>query len=109
MNIDITDPQYSIKLKALQALHGVHDPELNINIVDLGLVYDVKVDEQARQVTVEMTLSTRSCPLGNIITNHARVAIEDELEGYNAEVNLVWEPKWTYENISAEGRAALGL
>ena len=44
-----------------------------------------------------------------IITNHARVAIEDELEGYEAEVELVWEPKWNYDNISAEGRAALGL
>lgn len=109
MNIDITDPHYSLKMKAIQALYGVKDPELNINIVDLGLVYDIYVNEALKQVSVQMTLSTRSCPMGGIITNHARVAIEDELHGYDAEVELVWEPKWNYDNISAEGRAALGL
>lgn len=109
MNIDITDPHYAIKMKALQALYGVRDPELNINIVDLGLVYHIQVDEEKKLIGVQMTLSTRSCPLGNIITNHAKVAIEDELESYQAEVELVWEPKWSYDNISAEGRTALGL
>ncbi len=109
MNIDITDPHYAVKMKAIQALYGVKDPELNINIVDLGLVYDIHVNEALKQVSVQMTLSTRSCPMGGIITNHARVAIEDELAGYDAEVELVWEPKWNYDNISAEGRAALGL
>ena len=109
MNIDITDPHYTVKMKAIQALYGVKDPELNINIVDLALVYDIFINEEQKKVRIEMTLSTRSCPLGGIITNHARVAIEDELEGYEAEVELVWEPKWNYDNISAEGRAALGL
>lgn len=109
MNIAITDPHYAVKMKVIQALYGVKDPELNINIVDLGLVYDIHINEEQKKVSVEMTLSTKSCPLGGIITNHARVAIEDELDGFDAEVELVWEPKWNYDNISVEGRTALGL
>ncbi|HEY9176280.1 MAG TPA: metal-sulfur cluster assembly factor [Flavipsychrobacter sp.] len=109
MNIAITDPHYAVKIKAIQALYGVTDPELNINIVDLGLVYDIHINEELKKVSVEMTLSTKSCPLGGIITNHARVAIEDKLDDYDAEVQLVWEPKWNYDKISAEGRIALGL
>lgn len=109
MNIDITDTAYSEKMKVLQALYEVKDPELNINIIDLGLVYDIHIDKTLKIAAISMTLSTPACPMGNIITNHAKVAVEDELDGYAAEVELVWEPRWSYDNISAEGRVALGL
>ncbi len=108
MNLTISDSSYNLELQVLNALYEVNDPELNINIVDLGLVYEVRVDEVAGQIMIEMTLSTRSCPLGGLITSHVKVAAEGALPGYTAEVNLVWSPKWTSDRISEAGRAALG-
>lgn len=109
MNIAITDPHYAVKMKVLHALYCVKDPELNINIVDLGLVYHINIHEDEGMISIQMTLSTPACPMSNMITNHVIVAVEHELDSYNAEVELVWEPRWNYDHISAEGRTALGL
>lgn len=109
MNIPITDPYYAVKMKVLQALYCVKDPELDINIVDLGLVYHIDINEDEGMISIQMTLSTPACPMSNMITNHVIVAVEHELDSYNAEVELVWEPRWNYDHISAEGRVALGL
>ncbi len=108
MNMQITDKNYEEKHQVLNALYEVADPELGINIVDLGLVYRVEIDDQKRTISIEMTLSTRSCPLGGIITGHAKAAAEGALEGYEATVNLVWEPKWNSDKISEQGKAELG-
>lgn len=109
MNVPITDPYYALKMKVLQALYCVKDPELNINIVDLGLVYHIDVNEDESLISIQMTLSTPACPMSNMITNHAIVAVEDALVNYTVKVELVWEPRWNYDHISAEGRVALGL
>jgi metal-sulfur cluster biosynthetic enzyme len=108
MTIDITDSNYQAKTKALSALYEVTDPELGINIVDLGLVYNIDIDEVTKKAVIEMTLSTPSCPLGGIITGHATAALEEALEGFRIEVNLVWEPKWNAEHITAAGKQLLG-
>lgn len=107
MTIDITDKQYEAKMSVLTALHEVADPELGINIVDLGLVYDIQVDDSAKTICIDMTLSTPSCPLGGIITGHVKIAVELARPGYNTSVNLVWEPRWNYDKISEAGRAML--
>src|SRR5690606_12077335 len=104
MNPEITDKHFEEKTKAINALYEVADPELGINIVDLGLVYNIAIDENACKVTVDMTLSTKSCPLGGIITGHAKAAVEDALDGFQAEINLVWEPRWNADRISAAGK-----
>ncbi|MCD6062435.1 MAG: metal-sulfur cluster assembly factor [Flavipsychrobacter sp.] len=108
MELNIADSDYRTKMTVLEALHQVADPELGINIVDLGLVYNVVVNEPQKEIIVEMTLSTPSCPLGNFITSHATIATENALPGYHATVNLVWEPKWSADFISAQGKAELG-
>ena len=108
MEIDITDPRYSLKMKIVEALYEVNDPELGINIVDLGLVYDVSIDEEAKQVSIEMTLSTRSCPMGGMLTAHAKVAVSTAVPEYETAVHLVWEPKWDASRISAAGKEMLG-
>lgn len=102
----LSDPHYKEKLAVIAALQQVIDPELGINIIDLGLVYTISISDQ--EVVVEMTLSTRSCPMGGIITAHAKLAVEEALPGYVATIQLVWDPPWSADSISDEGKAMLG-
>jgi metal-sulfur cluster biosynthetic enzyme len=108
MELDITDSNYNIKATTREALHQVVDPELGINIVDLGLVYDIEIDEIGKVITINMTLSTPSCPLGGFITSHAKIAVEERLHGYTAIAKLVWDPKWNADMVSAAGKSELG-
>jgi metal-sulfur cluster biosynthetic enzyme len=85
----------------------VKDPELNLNVVDLGLVYDVDVSE-AGDVRVEMTLTSPGCPSGPEIIDQVKQVIGD-MEGVRSvEVELVWEPYWTPDRMDARIRAFLG-
>lgn len=90
-----------------QALRSVTDPELGINIVDLGLVYDVEVEEGSARVT--MTLTSPGCPAGGQIMTGAKTAAES-VDGIDeATVNLVWKPFWTPERIDPKIRAMMGF
>ena len=109
MNFDITDQQSYLKLEIIESLRMVTDPELNINIIDLGLVYDVRIDETSKLITVEMTLSSRFCPMGESIVADVKNCIEQHFENYKTEVAIVWEPVWSYDSITEEGKRLLGL
>jgi len=90
-----------------QELRGVMDPELGISIVDLGLVYDIEVEDTL--ATVTMTLTSPGCPAGGQILMGAQSAAE-AVEGVEkAEVNLVWKPFWTPDRIDPAVRAMLGF
>lgn len=108
MNWPITDPHYGQKLQLADTLRQVLDPELNINIVDLGLVYGIDIDEEQKEIVIRMTLSTPSCPIGGILTKNAELAAADASPGYAVKVTLVWEPRWSYDSIPEAGKAALG-
>ncbi|WP_422930645.1 metal-sulfur cluster assembly factor [Singulisphaera sp. PoT] len=91
----------------LTALRTVIDPELNVNIVDLGLVYTVQTREA--EVDVEMTLTTPACPAGPEILRNAVSAIE-KIEGVTkANVRLVMSPPWSPDRMSDEARDVLGI
>ena len=88
-------------------LKNVYDPEIGINVVDLGLVYDVDIDNQV--VNVKMTLTTPGCPLHDTLSRTAEMAIET-LDGVSeAHVDMIWDPPWTPERITDEGRRLLGI
>lgn len=92
---------------ARKALRAVKDPELGLNIIDIGLVYDVDVSE-AGAVHVRMTLTSPGCPAGTEIMDDVRQTLTD-LEGVTAvEVELVWDPYWTPERMDPRVRAFLG-
>jgi metal-sulfur cluster biosynthetic enzyme len=97
----------NLKDKVLNALKSVYDPELNINVVDLGLIYNVEIAETA-VVTITMTLTTPGCPLHDSITSGVRYCVEGIEEIRNVEVNLVWEPAWSPEKMTPEGLRLLG-
>ena len=91
----------------VNALKTVKDPELNVNVVDLGLVYTIQTRED--QVDVEMTLTSPACPAGPEILRNAVGAIE-KLEGVTkANVKLVMSPPWTPERMSDDARDELGI
>ena len=91
----------------LDALKTVKDPELNINVVDLGLVYTIQTHDDT--VDVEMTLTTPACPAGPEILRNAVVALE-KLEGVTkANVKLVMSPPWSPDRMSDDARDELGI
>jgi metal-sulfur cluster biosynthetic enzyme len=92
----------------MKALRGVKDPELNLSIVDLGLVYDVAVAEDG-DVDIKMSLTSPGCPSGPEIVGDAQRAVKS-LDGVkDVDVEIVWEPFWTAERIDPRVRAYLGL
>lgn len=93
----------------LEHLRSVIDPELNINIVDLGLIYDVVMDESKGLVTITMTLTTPGCPLSMVFEEWIPEAVK-KIEGVkDVSINLVWEPAWDPEKMSDEMKEQLGL
>ncbi len=90
-----------------KSLRGVQDPELNLNIIDLGLVYDVEVEQEV--VDVKMTLTSPGCPAGPEILADVEQAIR-ALDGVtDVKIEIVWEPYWTPDRIDPRVRAFLGL
>jgi metal-sulfur cluster biosynthetic enzyme len=99
--------QASDQSQVLEALRTVIDPEVGVNVVDLGLVYGVDCDK--RGVRVKMTMSTPACPLGESILEDARAAIRNAVgDKVGIAIDLVWEPEWTPERMSDAARDALG-
>jgi metal-sulfur cluster biosynthetic enzyme len=92
---------------AYAALAEVVDPELGLDIVELGLVYDVHV--AGRRVTVDMTLTTPGCPVSELLPAEASDALARALPDHEIDVRVVWDPPWTPDHISDAGRAALGF
>ncbi len=94
------------KTDILESLKKVIDPEIGINIVDVGLIYRIDVDED--QVEVDFTLTYPGCPLGDQITGDMVTVIRED-HGYdNVVTNLVWNPPWSIEFMSEEARLDLG-
>ena len=94
------------------ALKTCFDPEIPINIVDLGLVYDLNIEKTpagGHQVDVKMTLTAQGCGMGPVIAEDARQKIAALPTVEAAKVHIVWDPVWTPQMISAEGRKRLGI
>ncbi len=92
---------------ALAALQDVEDPEIGLNIVDLGLIYQLDFDEDKKQVYCSMTLTTQFCPMGESITNAVKSALQNTFSDAIIEVELTFDPAWNYEMISEEGKQFL--
>ena len=93
---------------ALAALENVIDPEIGLNVVDLGLIYEMNFSEEDKKIICTMTLTTQFCPMGESIVDGVKQSIQSCYADYVIEVNLVFQPLWNFECISAEGRKFLG-
>lgn len=92
---------------ALAALKQVIDPEIGLNIVDLGLIYQVDFDELNEEIFLTMTLTTQFCPMGESIRDGALQALQQNFPGYKIHIELVFDPPWSHEKISDDGKQFL--
>lgn len=91
----------------LQTLRGVNDPEVGVNVVDLGLIYSTEI--KGGNVRIVMTMTTPACPMHAYLTEEVREAILSQYaEVENVGVELVWEPAWSPQMISEKGKRQLG-
>jgi len=107
MTISLSDPYSAEKLKAQEVLYNVIDPELFVNVIDLGLIYDVAFNQD--NIIVTMTLSTPHCPMGEAITNGVHNVLEKVFPGKEIVVELTFDPPWGFEMLTPEGRIQLGM
>jgi metal-sulfur cluster biosynthetic enzyme len=98
--------------EVLSALKQCYDPEIPVNIVDLGLIYEVRFEpapEEKQDVTIDMTLTAQGCPAHVQISDQVKSRLE-QLPGIRtAHVNVVWNPAWTPERLSPDARKQLGI
>ena len=98
----------ALKENLYGALELVIDPELGVDIVNLGLVYDIEMDTDGK-TTVTMTLTSMGCPLAGTIVDQVKKALADIPEVKETEVNIVFNPPWTKDKMSRYAKIALGV
>ncbi|MGD2084413.1 MAG: SUF system Fe-S cluster assembly protein [Chromatiales bacterium] len=100
------DPQ--LRERVVEALKRVHDPEIPVNIYDLGLIYRIDVDEKG-EVDIDMTLTAPACPVAGTMPGLVAEAVKTVEGVTDARVTLVWDPPWTQERMTEEAMLQLGL
>ncbi|MEM6884677.1 MAG: putative Fe-S cluster assembly protein SufT [Verrucomicrobiota bacterium] len=111
-NADATDKpltEEELKQEVWERLKTVFDPEIPVNIVDLGLVYSMELSEEGKKVEVDMTLTAPGCGMGPTIQADAKSKVEAIGQIEEADVRLVWEPAWNQDMITEHGKMKLGL
>ena len=96
------------EIEVLELLKNVMDPEIEINIVDLGLIYEVTYDGK-KNIDIEMTFSTPSCPLGDTIVTNVKETIQQNHPDIKTNIEIVFDPPWSVELVSEEGKKLLGM
>lgn len=97
-----------IEEKIVQMLRTVYDPEIPVNVYDLGLIYNIDVDDE-RNVSIEMTLTAPNCPAADFIIEDIRIKIESIEEVKSVDIKLVFEPEWDKDMMSEEAKLELGF
>jgi len=106
--MEILSKENKIEVEVYDALKQVIDPELGINIIDMGLIYLIKYNEE-KGIEIKMTLSSKGCPMGDMIMDDIDFTLNKTFPDYKHHIEIVWEPKWTPDFIKPAGRKALGM
>jgi len=102
------DKREALKEQVIAQLKTVFDPEIPVNIYDLGLIYDIAVDE-TNAVHIQMTLTSPGCPVAQTFPGTVEQAVNQVADVADCTVELVWEPMWTQERMSEAARLELGM
>ena len=105
---EITNDEKKCKL-ALGALQFVMDPEIGLNVVDLGLIYQIDFDENEKKIYCTHSLTTQFCPMGESINEGVARALQQTFQDYDVEAKVTFDPPWSAEKISEEGREFLNM
>ena len=97
-----------IERDIIMALRQVYDPEIPVNVYDLGLIYEIKVNEE-HEVYIQMTLTAPNCPMADYVMEQVRTAVEDVPGVVSVNIDLVFEPVWDKSRMSEEALVELGL
>ena len=97
-----------IERDIIMALRQVYDPEIPVNVYDLGLIYEIRVNEE-HEVYIQMTLTAPNCPMADYVVEQVRAAVADVPGVVSVRVDLVWEPVWDKSRMSEEALVELGL
>ncbi|WP_455498948.1 metal-sulfur cluster assembly factor [Coprobacter sp.] len=100
--------ELTIEEKIVKMLRTVYDPEIPVNVYDLGLIYSVDVDEE-KNVRIEMTLTAPNCPAADFIVEDVRMKVESVEEVKSVDIQLVFEPEWDKDMMSEEAKLELGF
>lgn len=98
-----------LKGAVIAALRGVYDPEIPVNIYDLGLIYRLDVDEATGKVDIDMTLTAPACPVAESLPPHVQALVEHVAGVNEVTLELVWEPPWSHERMSEAAKLELGM
>ena len=98
-----------IEERVVEMLKTVYDPEIPVNVYDLGLIYRIELNDDLTQLDVDMTMTAPSCPMADFIVEDVRLKLEN-IEGLSSvNVNLVFEPEWTQDMMTEEAKLELGM
>lgn len=98
----------ALEANIVMALRQVYDPEIPVNVYDLGLIYEINVDE-GHQVNIKMTLTAPNCPIADVVVESVAEAVRDVPGVVDVSIELVFEPEWNKDMMSEEARIELGL
>lgn len=98
----------SIEIEVYNELKSVIDPEIGVNIIDLGFVYKIEYSEE-KGIQIEMTLSAKGCPMGEVITDNIHAILNKKFPDKKLNIQLVWEPAWSSDFVTPDGKKELGI
>jgi|TARA_B100000123_G_scaffold205382_1_gene154879 FeS assembly SUF system protein len=97
-----------LKDKVIEEIKKIYDPEIPVNIYELGLIYDIDID-QNNNVKIKMTLTTPNCPVAESLPNEVKNSIKEIKEVKNVDLDLVWDPPWNKSMMSEAAKLELNL
>jgi len=100
--------KFALEEKIVEMLKTVYDPEIPVNVYDLGLIYKIDVNEDG-EVNIDMTLTAPSCPAGDFIAEDIQIKVNSIKEVKSTNINIVFEPEWSQELMSEEAKLELGF
>lgn len=105
---EVKERKMKLERDIIIALRQVYDPEIPVNVYDLGLIYEIKVDA-GHNVYIQMTLTAPNCPMADYVVEQVKTAVEDVPGVVSADIELVFEPAWDKSRMSEEALVELGL
>jgi len=113
-SLQLKEPEFEVNpgdpldVQVVTAIRGIFDPEISVNIYDLGLIYKIEINE-SNEVSIDMTLTAAACPVASSLPGQVERVVSSIDAVKSANVTLVWEPAWNRDMMSDEAKLALGL